>query len=372
MAEEGKVKIDKFDGTDFGFWKMQIEDYLYQKRLHEPLEEEKPDSMDEKEWKLLDRQALGVVRLTLAKNVAYNIIKETTTHGLIKALSNMYEKPSASNKVYLIRLLFATRLKEGDCVTDHVNEFNSILSRLSSVDIKFDDELQALLLISSLPNSWSGFVTAISNSSRSGKMNFEGVRDSILGEDIRRRNSGESSGSLLSTESRGRRSEKGQNQGRSRSKSQKRGQSKDRKEIVCWNCQKKGHFRNQCTAPATLKGKKKEDNSANIIEEVVNDDALICCVECLVESWVMDSGASFHAIPCKDLMLNFRAGNYGKVRLADDETLDIAGMGDINLRTTLGTSWTLKDVGYIPGLKKMLISVGQLDKEGYRVTFGDG
>ena len=50
----------------------------------------------------------------------------------------------------------------------------------------------------------------------------------------------------------------------------------------------------------------------------MNDDALICCVECLVESWVMDSGASFHAIPCKDLMLNFRAGNFGKVRLADD------------------------------------------------------
>lgn len=28
-ADEGKVKIEKFDGADFGFWKMQIEDYLY-------------------------------------------------------------------------------------------------------------------------------------------------------------------------------------------------------------------------------------------------------------------------------------------------------------------------------------------------------
>ena len=25
-ADEGKVKIEKFDGADFGFWKMQIED----------------------------------------------------------------------------------------------------------------------------------------------------------------------------------------------------------------------------------------------------------------------------------------------------------------------------------------------------------
>ena len=28
-ADEGKVKIEKFDDADFGFWKMQIEDYLY-------------------------------------------------------------------------------------------------------------------------------------------------------------------------------------------------------------------------------------------------------------------------------------------------------------------------------------------------------
>ena len=147
-----------------------------------------------------------------------------------------------------------------------------------------------------------------------------------------------SSGSLLSTESRGRKSERGQNKGRSRSKSQKIGKSKDRKEIVCWNCQKKGHFRNQCTAPVAPKGKKKEDNSANVVEEVVNDVALIFCVECSVESWVMDSGASFHTTLCKDLMLNFRLGNFGKVRLADNETLDIAGMGDINLKTFFKTS----------------------------------
>ena len=39
MAEEvGKASgIEKFDGTDFGFWRMQIEDYLYGRKLHLPL-----------------------------------------------------------------------------------------------------------------------------------------------------------------------------------------------------------------------------------------------------------------------------------------------------------------------------------------------
>nr|KYP45794.1 Retrovirus-related Pol polyprotein from transposon TNT 1-94 [Cajanus cajan]KYP45802.1 Retrovirus-related Pol polyprotein from transposon TNT 1-94 [Cajanus cajan]KYP45806.1 Retrovirus-related Pol polyprotein from transposon TNT 1-94 [Cajanus cajan] len=75
----------------------------------------------------------------------------------------------------------------------------------------------------------------------------------------------------------------------------------------------------------------------------------------------MDSGASFHASPCKDLKKNFRTKNFGKVRLADDEALDIIGMGDINLRTFVGTVLMLKDVSYIPKLKRMLISVGMLD-----------
>ncbi|GJT39331.1 hypothetical protein Tco_0939196 [Tanacetum coccineum] len=48
-------------------------------------------------WTLIDNVWSGY---SLAENVAYNVVNEKTTYGLIKALSNMYEKPSASNKGY--------------------------------------------------------------------------------------------------------------------------------------------------------------------------------------------------------------------------------------------------------------------------------
>ena len=85
---------------------MQIEDYLYQKDRHEPLTGFKPESMTEVKWKLKDLQALGLIQLTLSRNVAFNIVKEKTTSDLLKALSNMYEKPSVMNDVYLMRRLF--------------------------------------------------------------------------------------------------------------------------------------------------------------------------------------------------------------------------------------------------------------------------
>ena len=56
-----KLGIEKFDGSDLSFWKMQIEDYLYQKDLHEPLTAVKPEFMMEEKWKLKDRQALGLI-----------------------------------------------------------------------------------------------------------------------------------------------------------------------------------------------------------------------------------------------------------------------------------------------------------------------
>jgi len=85
----------------------------------------------------------------------------------------------------------------------------------------------------------------------------------------------------------------------------------------------------------------------------------------------MDSGASFHDSPCKDLMKIFRTGNFGKVHLVDDETLDITSMRDINLRTSTSIVYTLKDVKYVPRLKRMLIFVGLLDVQGYKVIFRD-
>ncbi|GJX77376.1 retrovirus-related pol polyprotein from transposon TNT 1-94 [Tanacetum coccineum] len=155
----------------------------------------------------------------------------------------------------------------------------------------------------------------------------------------------------------------GTKQNRNKSKSWKIGEIKYRQNITCWNCNQKGHFQNQC-----LKLVASRDKEVNMARD--SDDALVCCVENTVEDRIMDSGASFHATYCKEELERFKLRS-GKVRLADDKTLDIAGVGDVVLKTSFGTSWTLKDVRYIPGLKRRLISVGQLDEEGYHVGFGD-
>ena len=78
-GEEGKaLGIEEFDGKDFGYWRMQIEDYLYGKK-HLPLLRAKPETMKDEDWNLLDRQVLGVIQLTLSRSIAYNVVKENTS-----------------------------------------------------------------------------------------------------------------------------------------------------------------------------------------------------------------------------------------------------------------------------------------------------
>ena len=88
--------------------------------------------MKAEEWALLDRQVLGVIRLTLSRSIVHNVVKKKTTSDLMKALSIMYEKPSTNNKVHLMKKLFNLNMAS---VAQHLNEFNTITNQLSSVEI---------------------------------------------------------------------------------------------------------------------------------------------------------------------------------------------------------------------------------------------
>jgi len=110
-----------------------MEDYLHQKYLYLPLsgKSKKPTSVMDAEWEILKRKALGTNMSFSRSVVAFDISKETSTKDLIMALAKVYEKPSASNKVFLMKHLFNMKMSEGGSIVDHLNEFNMITSQLS-------------------------------------------------------------------------------------------------------------------------------------------------------------------------------------------------------------------------------------------------
>ncbi|KAK2996986.1 hypothetical protein RJ639_025946 [Escallonia herrerae] len=237
MAEEGKGKIEKFNGMNFQWWKMQVEDYLYQKDLYLPLVREKPEEMNASEWAILDRKAL------------------------------------------------ATNNKQNN---------------------------------------------------------------------------------------RGRSPTRGRSRSRSRGKSKSKG-----KTIVCWNCNKEGHRKNDCTEPKKKKGaggRQGDDEGANMVssnEQTYDDLCLSATVDDNSKVWYVDSGASIHCTPHKDCFCDYVHGDYGHVTVGNGYRCTIVGKGKVEIKLSNGGTPVLKEIRHIPELQKNLISVSGLDREGYFVAFDE-
>ena len=103
--------------------------------------------------------------------VAFNVSRKKTTKDIMAALSKMYEKSSASNKVFLMKK-FNLKMADNENIAGHLNEFNTLMSQLESVEINFEDEIRALVLLSSLP--------AVSNSCGTGTLKFDDVIGVLL------------------------------------------------------------------------------------------------------------------------------------------------------------------------------------------------
>ncbi|GJV75010.1 hypothetical protein Tco_1506594, partial [Tanacetum coccineum] len=92
----------------------------------------------------------------------------------------------------------------------------------------------------------------------------------------------------------------------------------------------KAHFQNQYSKLVASRDKEVNMTARD------SDDASICCVENTVEDRIMDSAASLLATYFKEELKRFKLRS-SKVRLADDKTLDIAGVGDVVLKTSFGS-----------------------------------
>lgn len=101
-------------------------------------------------------------------------------------------------------------------------------------------------------------------------------------------------------------------------------------------------------------------------------DALLLSVDSHMNSWVLDLGASFHTSTYCNVMEICIARNFKKVYLVDGKPLDIVGSGDIYIKTSNGYVWKINKGKHVPKLMCNLISIDQLNSEGYTISSKNG
>jgi hypothetical protein len=87
------------------------------------------------------------------------------------------------NKLFLINKLYVLRMSNGSLVTENLNAFNTILSQLSSVDIKITEQEKCISLLCSFPDSWDRLFMDIGSNTT--KLELEYVVANMFLEEMR-------------------------------------------------------------------------------------------------------------------------------------------------------------------------------------------
>ncbi|KAL8171215.1 hypothetical protein V2J09_023019 [Rumex salicifolius] len=89
--------------------------------------------------------------------------------------------------------------------------------------------------------------------------------------------------------------------------------------------------------------------------------------------WILDYAATFHCCPLREWFSSFeKMENASVVLMRSDNPCQIMGVGNIRLKMFDGIMGELKNVRFVPNMKKNLISLGYLEAKGYIYGAQDG
>ncbi|GJW59733.1 retrovirus-related pol polyprotein from transposon TNT 1-94 [Tanacetum coccineum] len=329
-SEMSKFSILIFDGKmNFTLWKMTIEDVLVQQGIDEALEEKQPAEMKDDVWKTMQKKASSTIRLALAPEIKYSVLKEKTPKDIWDKLTNIY-----ASKSLMHRLFFEDGIVfvENDAIKD---------------------EEQALLMLSSLPKSYKPFVQTMLTGRTT--LTFEDVLKALRdNERMTGSDSSSSSDKLLVADDsgRGRNFQRGSSKGRSKSRM---GGDRDMSVVECYYCGDKGHmqvrcpqFRKDLKSLRDSKGKKKVDGGEMNVVDNGGDEFLM--TETPMDGilreekpkWVLDNA------------------------MGSKQMMKIEGVGSVRFKLHDGSVKTALNVKYVPGAARNILSLGVLTSRGYR------
>ncbi|KAL6136970.1 hypothetical protein ACLB2K_062265 [Fragaria x ananassa] len=209
--EGSRSTMVRLNHSNWITWKPRMEDILYCKDLHEPIEgvEAKPEGTSYANWTKMNRKAISHIREWMDDSVFHHVVNETDAHELWTKLESLFEKKTAAKKAFLVKKLVNMKYREGVRVTEHLNNFQSTINQLTTMGMTIDDELQALLLLGSLSDNWKTFVITVSNSAPDDKLTMDNVKSNLLNEETRRKASSSDSSQVFVAENRGRSKSRG-------------------------------------------------------------------------------------------------------------------------------------------------------------------
>lgn len=332
--------------------------------LWSTVKDDKPAQADiTSAWTRKDEKARVAIGLALEDSQLHHVMEAESAKEMWDTLKNYHERGSLSNKISILRRLCTMRLEEGGNMSVHLMEASELVHRLARLGESLKEHLVMAILLSSLPESYNPLVTALEGRPEE-DLKLEYVKGKLL-DDWRRRNEDrkqEEHKAMLST-----------------------AVCNERRnaERVCFYCKQVGHFRWCC--PVLLKKRqareKYEENSMPTQHpESSSSNREVCFTmttagsDALTErDWIIDTGCTKHMTGTVGSFIN-KVPWKEKITLADGRIVIARGNGQGKIvgRGKEGeiVDMKLKELLYVPGLCRNVLSISRITEEGYEVLFG--
>ena len=139
--------------------------------------------------------------------------------------------------------------------------------------------------------------------------------------------------------------------------------------MPCFTCGELGHFSKECSERAYHKGKNKNVNlmtTSNADDGYGNLPTVLSVFQS--PSWWVDTGANIHV--CADIsMFSSYQGLQGvSVLMGNGSHASVRGVGMVDLKFTSRKIVQLRNVQHVPTIRKNLVSVSLLLRDGFKVV----
>lgn len=167
-----RFDLDKLNGeNDFYLWSLNMRTILIQQGYNVALEDdEDPKAKKGKEegsssscgdMKTINNKAHNTIILHLSDEVLRKVAKKRTAFALWAKLEELFLKKYLAKRFYMKRKLYTFSMKDETTLNDHLDEFNNPILDFKTVNIVLKDKDRALILLSSLLDSYEHFVDTL-------------------------------------------------------------------------------------------------------------------------------------------------------------------------------------------------------------------
>nr|CAN73998.1 hypothetical protein VITISV_043372 [Vitis vinifera] len=372
--------IPVFNGEHYHIWAVKMRFYLRSQGLwNVVMSEADPPPLGAnptvaqmkayEEEKLKKDKAITCLHSGLADHIFTKIMNLETPKLVWDKLQGEFE---GSERVKTVRLLTLKRefelmkMKDDESVKDYSGRLMDVVNQIQLLGEAFTDQKVVEKIMVSVPQKFEAKISAIEESCDLQTLIIVELTSKLHAQEQRVLMRGDKA-----TEGAFQANHKGKNSGNlqgkkffKNNKGKAEGSSRKGKFSSCSHCRRTNHAEKDCWH--------KEQN-ASVTEEDKNDDEHLFMASQAFSShelntWLIDSGCTSHMTKYMSIFTSIDRSVQPKVKLGNGEVVQAKGKGTIAISTKKGTK-IVTNVLYIPDLDQNLLSVAQILRNGYAVSF---